>query len=76
MSGDEDIRGQHITLRAASPEDGRTILDWLYRSDVTPSMLGPPLYPERLGSRRREVMKGATSRTTSTARPPNSAAAT
>lgn len=23
------------------------ILDWLYRSDVTPSMLGPPLYPER-----------------------------
>jgi diamine N-acetyltransferase len=47
MSGDEDLRGRCVTLRPAVPEDGRTILDWLYRSDVTPSMLGPPLYPER-----------------------------
>jgi RimJ/RimL family protein N-acetyltransferase len=47
MGGDEDIRGRHVTLRAAGPEDRRMILGWLYRSDVTPSMLGPPLYPER-----------------------------
>ena len=47
MNGDGDIRGRYVTLRPASPEDERTILDWLYRSDVTPSMLGPPLYPER-----------------------------
>ncbi len=47
MSGDEVIRGRCVMLRPAGPEDGRTILDWLYRSDVTPSMLGPPLYPER-----------------------------
>jgi RimJ/RimL family protein N-acetyltransferase len=47
MNGDGDIRSRYVTLRPASPEDERTILDWLYRSDVTPSMLGPPLYPER-----------------------------
>ena len=47
MSGDEDIHGRHVSLRPACPEDGRMILDWLLRSDVTPSMLGPPLYPER-----------------------------
>ncbi len=34
-------------LRPSAPEDERTILDWLYRSDLTPTMLGPPLYPER-----------------------------
>jgi RimJ/RimL family protein N-acetyltransferase len=50
MSGAEVIRGRHVTLRPAGPEDGPTILDWLYRSDVTPSMLGPPLYPERPAS--------------------------
>lgn len=41
------IQGGRVVLRSAGPEDRRTILDWLFRSDVTPAMLGSPLYPER-----------------------------
>jgi diamine N-acetyltransferase len=47
MSEDGAIRGLRVTLRPAAPEDERAILDWLLRSDLTPTMLGPPLYPER-----------------------------
>ena len=47
MSEDEAIRGHHIMLRPAACEDERVILDWLFRSDLTPTMIGPPLYPER-----------------------------
>lgn len=47
MSGDGTIQGRHVTLRPASPEDEQAILDWLLRSDITPTILGPPLYPER-----------------------------
>jgi diamine N-acetyltransferase len=47
MSADEEIRGRHVTLRPATPDDERAILEWLFRSDLAPTMLGPPLYPER-----------------------------
>jgi hypothetical protein len=47
MSGDGTIQGRHVTLRPASPEDEQAIFDWLFRSDITPAILGPPLYPER-----------------------------
>jgi RimJ/RimL family protein N-acetyltransferase len=41
------IRGGKVVLRAATADDRQMIFDWLFRSDVTPAMLGPPLYPER-----------------------------
>jgi RimJ/RimL family protein N-acetyltransferase len=41
------IRGDRVVLRPANPDDEPQILEWLLRSDVTRSMLGPPLYPER-----------------------------
>src|SRR4051795_6406678 len=47
MSEDVTIQGRQVTLRPAAPEDQRVILHWLFRSDITPTMLGPPLYPER-----------------------------
>jgi diamine N-acetyltransferase len=47
MGGADLIRGKDVVLRPAAPEDRRMIFDWLFRSDVTPAVLGPPLYPER-----------------------------
>ncbi len=41
------IRGNRAVLRPATTEDEPQILEWLLRSDITPSMLGPPLFPER-----------------------------
>jgi RimJ/RimL family protein N-acetyltransferase len=39
------IRGSVVTLRPAEESDRRDIYRWLAESDVTPSMMGPPLYP-------------------------------
>ena len=47
MINQETIQGERVVLQPATPEDERQILDWLLRSDVTPSLLGPPLFPER-----------------------------
>ncbi len=47
MNDQETIQGERVVLQPASPEDEPQILDWLLRSDVTPSLLGPPLFPER-----------------------------
>ena len=47
MNDQETIQGVRVVLRPATPEDEPQILDWLLRSDVTPSLLGPPLFPER-----------------------------
>jgi RimJ/RimL family protein N-acetyltransferase len=47
MNNLETIRGKRVVLRPATPEDEPQILAWLLRSDVTPSLLGPPLFPER-----------------------------
>ena len=47
MKDEEIIQGKRVVLRPATPEDEPKILEWLLRSDVTPSILGPPLFPER-----------------------------
>ncbi len=47
MNDQETIQGVRVVLQPASPADEPQILDWLLRSDVTPSLLGPPLFPER-----------------------------
>src|SRR5262245_21240440 len=40
------IRGSLVTLRPAQEHDRRAVYQWLAESDVTPSMMGPPLYPD------------------------------
>lgn len=47
MNDEETIQGVRVVLQPASPEDEPQILAWLLRSDVTPSLLGHPLFPER-----------------------------
>jgi RimJ/RimL family protein N-acetyltransferase len=47
MNNPETIQGVSVALQPATPKDEPQILDWLLRSDVMPSMLGPPLFPER-----------------------------
>ncbi len=47
MNDQETFQGERVVLRPATPEDEPQILDWLLRSDVTPSLIGPPLFPER-----------------------------
>jgi RimJ/RimL family protein N-acetyltransferase len=47
MNDQETIQGERVVLQPATAEDEPQILEWLLRSDVTPSLLGPPLYPER-----------------------------
>jgi RimJ/RimL family protein N-acetyltransferase len=47
MTDEENIQGKRVVLRPATPEDEPQIHEWLFRSDVTPSMIGPPLFPER-----------------------------
>jgi RimJ/RimL family protein N-acetyltransferase len=41
------IQGKHVVLRPATTQDEPLILEWLLRSDITLSILGPPLFPER-----------------------------
>ena len=40
------IKGKFTRLRPARIEDRRKIFEWLTQSDVTPSMMGPPRYPD------------------------------
>jgi RimJ/RimL family protein N-acetyltransferase len=40
------IRGSLVTLRPAQECDRRAIYQWLAESDLTPSMLGPPHFPD------------------------------
>jgi RimJ/RimL family protein N-acetyltransferase len=40
------MQGKHIILRPAEPSDSRSIYEWLVASDLTQSMMGPPLFPE------------------------------
>jgi RimJ/RimL family protein N-acetyltransferase len=40
-------KGTRTVLQPAEPQDETRILDWLLRSDITPALIGPPLYPER-----------------------------
>jgi RimJ/RimL family protein N-acetyltransferase len=41
------IPGKRVVLRPTTPEDAVHVHDWLFRSDVTSSLMGPPLFPER-----------------------------
>ena len=40
------IRGSLVTLRPAREQDRRAVYHWLAASDLTPSMLGPPDFPD------------------------------
>jgi hypothetical protein len=40
------IRGSLVTVRPAREHDRRAIYQWLAESDLTPSMLGPPNFPD------------------------------
>lgn len=46
MPGAQVLKGIITRLRPASIEDRRKIFEWLTQSDVTPSMMGPPKYPD------------------------------
>jgi RimJ/RimL family protein N-acetyltransferase len=46
MEHPERVAGGLVTLRPGRPEDKRAIFEWLALSDVTPSMMGPPLFPD------------------------------
>ena len=39
-------RQLNVSLRPAVASDRRQVYEWLARSDVTPSMMGPPDYPD------------------------------
>jgi hypothetical protein len=49
---DQAIQGKRVVLRSATIDDEPQILGWLLRSDITPSIMGPPLFPERPVPRR------------------------
>jgi RimJ/RimL family protein N-acetyltransferase len=40
------ISGALVMLRSAQESDRRAIYEWLAASDITPSMMGPPLFPD------------------------------
>ena len=40
------IEGRTVCLRPARLSERRKIFRWLTQSDVTPSMMGPPRYPD------------------------------
>jgi diamine N-acetyltransferase len=40
------IRGSLVTLRPATLDDRRSVYEWMAQSEVTPSMMGPPVYAE------------------------------
>lgn len=41
------ISGAEVTLRPARESDRRDVFAWLAGSDVTSSMMGPPIFPEQ-----------------------------
>jgi len=41
-----EIRGRLVILRPATDQDKRQIYAWLALSDATPTMMGPPVYPD------------------------------
>ena len=47
MSGNTPVlAGTRVRLVPATPEDRRSIYEWLACSDVTRAMIGPPLFPK------------------------------
>jgi diamine N-acetyltransferase len=47
VNAQQIIHGKRVALRPATPQDETQVREWLVRSDVTHSLLGPPLFPER-----------------------------
>ena len=40
------LKGNKVLLREAGDRDRRQVYEWLAHSDLTPSMMGPPSFPE------------------------------
>ncbi|MHC4252201.1 MAG: GNAT family N-acetyltransferase, partial [Planctomycetota bacterium] len=40
------LRGSRVALRPATEADRASVYAWLARSDLTPSMMGPPQFPD------------------------------
>jgi hypothetical protein len=40
------LKGNDILLREAEETDRRQVYEWLALSDLTPSMMGPPAFPD------------------------------
>lgn len=40
------LRGSKVTLREANEADRKKVYEWLAHSDLTPSIMGPPLFPD------------------------------
>jgi hypothetical protein len=40
------VRGFQVTLRPANLDDRGAVYEWMAQSEVTPSMMGPPVYAE------------------------------
>jgi RimJ/RimL family protein N-acetyltransferase len=43
----QTMLGNRVVLRPTAPEDATQVHEWLFRSDVTSSLMGPQLFPER-----------------------------
>ena len=40
------LTGTRVVLRNATEADRRKVFEWLAHSDTTPSMMGPPIFPD------------------------------
>ena len=40
------LKGNKVLLREAEERDRQQVYEWLAHSDLTPSMMGPPLFPD------------------------------
>lgn len=40
------IKGKQVALRPATEQDKRMVYEWLTGSDITPSIMGPPRFPD------------------------------
>jgi len=40
------IKGKQVALRPAMEQDKRMVYEWLAESDITPSIMGPPRFPD------------------------------
>lgn len=43
------LYGKKISLRLAYMKDRRTLYEWMYKSDASSNIFGPPTYPEKEG---------------------------
>src|SRR5690606_9664140 len=43
-----ELQGQRVWLKPATMAERRMIYEWGTQSDLTPSMMGPPLFPDHM----------------------------